>query len=117
VFAHVLKQAADIPDDELLDWGPVSEPIATPVSHTRGRLLHRDADGGNESGIWVCTPGKWRCVVEHDEFCHFLSGCCIYTGDSGDRFEVNGGDVAFFPAGWSGTCEVVDTVRKTYTIR
>ena len=115
--AHLLKQAAAIPEGELVDWGPVPAPIGEPVSRTSGRLLHRDEDGSNETGVWVCTPGTWRCTVERDEFCHFLSGRCRYTADAGEVLEIEGGDAAFFPAGWSGTCVVSETVRKTYMIR
>lgn len=117
MHAHLLKQAAAIPSEELVDWGPVPEPIGTPVSHMSGRLLHRDEDGSNETGVWVCTPGTWRCVVTRDEFCHFLAGRCTYTADSGEVLEIGGGDAAFFPAGWTGNCEVRETVRKTYMIR
>jgi len=117
VQAQVLKQAARIAEAGLDDWGAVEQPIGIPVSHTRGKLLHRGADGANEVGVWVCTPGKWRCVVERDEFCHFLSGRCTYIVDGGDSLRIEAGDAAFFPAGWSGTCEVIDTVRKTYMIR
>ena len=115
--AKLLKQPARIEADELVDWGPVAQPIGAPVSRTSGRLLHRDDDGGNETGLWVCTPGRWRCEVERDEFCHFLAGRCVYTDDLGERLEIESGDAAFFPAGWSGTCAVLETVRKTYMIR
>lgn len=115
--AHLLKSAAAIPDGELLNWGPVPEPVGEPVSTTSGKLLHRDEDGNNETGVWVCTPGRWRCVIERDEFCHFLSGRSIYTADDGEVLSVEGGDAAFFPSGWSGECEVIETVRKTYMIR
>ena len=115
--AKLLKQPAMIEDGDLVDWGPVAKSLGTPVSNTSGRLLHRDADGANEAGLWVCTPGSWRCEVARDEFCHFLAGRCVYTDDAGERLEIAGGDAAFFPAGWSGTCEVLETVRKTYMIR
>lgn len=115
--AHLLKQAAAIPEAELSDWGPVPEPLGEPVSHTSGRMLHRDPDGSSETGVWVCTPGRWRCVIVSDEFCHFLSGRSTYTADDGAVLEVGPGDAAFFPKGWSGTCEVRETVRKTYMIR
>lgn len=114
--AKLLKQPAGVAGDDLVDWGPVAKPLGETVSHTSGRLLHRDEDGGNEAGLWVCTPGVWRCEVERDEFCHFLDGRCVYTDDEGQRLEIEGGDAAFFPAGWSGTCEVLETVRKTYLI-
>ena len=115
--ARLLKQAAAIPEAELVDWGPVPAPIGAPVSRTSGTLLHRDEDGANETGVWVCTPGTWRCVVERNEFCQFLSGRCVYTADDGEVLEIAGGDAAYFPASWSGTCQVMETVRKTYMIR
>jgi uncharacterized cupin superfamily protein len=115
--AKLLTQPAALPEADLVDWGPVPAPLGEPVSHTSGRLLHRDADGANETGVWVCTPGRWRCEVERDEFCQFLAGRCVYTADDGARLEIGGGDAAFFPAGWAGTCEVIETLRKTYMIR
>lgn len=115
--ARRLDRPAELPDETLTDWGPVPKPLGEPVSRTSGRLLHRDPDGANETGVWVCTPGRWRCEVERAEFCHFLSGRCRYTSDAGEDLEIGPGDAAFFPAGWSGTCEVLETVRKTYMIR
>jgi uncharacterized cupin superfamily protein len=115
--AKLMKRPAEVPADELVDWGEVPAPLGAPVSQTSGRLLHRDEDGANETGVWVCTPGTWRCVVERDEFCQFLAGRCVYTAEDGARLEIEGGDAAFFPAGWAGTCEVQETVRKTYMIR
>ncbi len=101
---------------ELADWGPVAEPLEG-RSMTSGRLLHKGTDGSNECGIWVCTPGLWRCEVTRDEFCHFLAGRCTYTHDSGEVIEISPGTIAFFPAGWSGTCRIRQTVRKVYMIR
>jgi uncharacterized cupin superfamily protein len=115
--AKLLARAAGVPEGELIDWGPVAEPLGEPVSRTSGLLLHRDEGGANETGLWVCTPGRWRCLVERPEFCHFLAGRAVYVSDAGERLEVAAGDAAFFPAGWSGRCEVIETVRKTYMIR
>ena len=115
--ALLLAQPLAIADEDLVDWGPVPEPIGDPVSRTRGRLLHRDPDGSNETGLWVCTPGTWHCAVERAEFCHFLQGRCRYRADDGQVLDIGPGDTAFFPAGWRGTCEVTETVRKTYMIR
>ncbi|MEW6635271.1 MAG: cupin domain-containing protein [Actinomycetota bacterium] len=85
-------------------------------SRTSGILLHRGEDG-QEAGVWVCTPGLWRCRVERDELCHFLTGRCTYTHESGEIIEVEPDTTAFFPAGWTGTCRVRETVRKVYMIR
>ena len=46
---------------ELVDWGPVAEPLEG-KSMTSGRLLHRNADGSSECGVWVCTPGTGQAV-------------------------------------------------------
>lgn len=100
----------------LKDWGPVPTMIEG-RSMTSGVVIHKGSGGENECGIWVCTPGYWRCEVTRDEFCHFLLGRCTYTHDTGEIIEVTPGTVAFFPQGWQGTCRVHETVRKVYMIR
>ena len=100
----------------LKDWGEILTMIEG-HSRTSGVLLHKNADGSSECGIWQCTPGYWNCHVTRDEFCHFLSGRCTYTHESGEVIEVVPNTAAFFPAGWRGTCRVHDTVRKVYLIR
>lgn len=75
----------------LIDWSPVAEPLGQPVSRARARLLHRNPDGSGETGTWECGPGE--------------------------RLEIGPSDAAFFPAGWSGVCEVLEVVRTTYMIR
>ena len=109
-----LDRAASV--GELVDWGSVTAPMDG-RSMTSGRVLHKGEGGSNECGIWVCTPGTWRCEVTRDEFCHFIAGRCTYTHDSGEVIEIRADTIAFFPAGWSGTCKVSETVRKVYMIR
>ena len=100
---------------DLTDWGDQPDMLEG-QSHSSGVLLWASEDKKSESGLWVCTPGTWRCEVERNEFCQFLAGLCVYTADDGRRLEIEGGDAAFFPAGWRGTCEVRETLRKTYMI-
>jgi uncharacterized protein len=110
VLQHVLTAAP------LKDWGEIPTMIeGTP--RTAGILLSREKDGRAESGIWTCTPGKWRCEVTSDEYCHFLAGFCTYTHDSGEKIEIEPDTLAFFPQGWGGLCEVRRTMRKVYMIR
>lgn len=99
----------------LADWG-VAPDMIEGQSRTSGFLLHKGEDG-SEAGVWICTPGFWRCRVERDELCHFLAGSCTYTHESGEVIEVEADTTAFFPAGWLGTCRVHETVRKAYMIR
>lgn len=113
-IVRLIKDAASLTG--LKDWGPVPEMIEG-RSDTSGVLLYRGPAGESECGVWQCTPGTWRLEVESDEFCHFLAGRCVYTSEGGERVEIAPGDVALFPAGWKGTCEVIETVRKVYMIR
>jgi uncharacterized cupin superfamily protein len=99
-----------------VDWGPIATPLEG-LSRTSGRVLHKDPGAGGESGIWVCTPGSWRCEVEREEFCHFLAGRCTYVHDGGEVIEIGPGTIAVFPGGWQGRCAVHETVRKIYAIR
>jgi uncharacterized cupin superfamily protein len=100
----------------LEDWGVVPTMI-TGTSKVSGLVLSCEPDGRAESGVWACTPGKWRCTVTRDEFCHFLSGRATYVHESGDVVEIAPDTAAFFPRGWTGTCTVHQTVRKIYLIR
>ena len=101
---------------ELVDWEDQPDMVEG-QSRTYGKLLYRHADGSSETGIWNCTPGTWHCRVTRDEFCHFLAGACTYTSSSGEVIDVEPGTVAFFPAGWTGVCQVKSTIRKVYMIR
>lgn len=103
-------------EGDLVDWGPVPTMIEG-RSVTSGKLLYKGPEGRSECGIWVCTPGTWRCEVTRDEFCHFLAGRCTYVADDGEVVEITPGTAAFFREGWQGTCTVHETVRKVYMIR
>ena len=102
--------------DPLDDWGEIPTMLEG-ESHTSGKLLFKGLHGRPEAGIWVCTPGVWECHVTSDELCHFLSGRCTYTHESGEVIEVEADTSAFFPEGWRGVCKVTETVRKVYMIR
>jgi uncharacterized protein len=97
------------------DWGVIPTMIEG-ESRTSGTLLSREPDRRAESGIWICTPGFWRCEVTSDEYCHFISGRSTYVHDNGEVIEIEPDTVAFFPKGWNGTCRVHETIRKVYMI-
>ncbi len=112
--ASVLRDPETV--DKLEDWGTI-DTMLEGESHTSGILFQDGKDGNSESGLWVCTPGYWRCHVTQDEFCHFLSGYCTYEHESGEVIDVEPDTIVFFPGGWKGTCRVTETVRKVYMIR
>ena len=115
--AKLLNNPLAIESSTLTDWGDVAKPIGEPISHESGVLLFRRDDKSSEMGMWQCTPGRWRCEVQKDEFCYFLSGKAIYYSDDGEELVVEAGVAGCFPAGWKGDCEVVETVRKVYMVR
>jgi uncharacterized cupin superfamily protein len=100
---------------DLVDWGPQPDALEG-ASHSSGRLLWKGPGGQPESGLWVCTPGRWRLSIPRDEFCHFVAGRATYVGDDGETVEVGPGAVVCFPAGWTGTCTVHETIRNLYML-
>ena len=98
---------------DLKDWGPQPDVIEG-QSHSSGRLLYKNRETGTESGLWVCTPGRWRLSIPRDEFCHFVSGRATYRSDAGEVIEVTPGTAILFPAGWTGECNVTETIRNLY---
>lgn len=100
----------------LSDWGDIPE-MLDGRSKTSGILLHKGPEGESECGLWVCTPGHWKCHVTRDEFTHFLEGRCTYTHENGESLDIGPNTSAFFPVGWKGTCRVHETIKKVYMIR
>jgi uncharacterized protein len=106
--------AADASRAELEDWGPLEEATG-PAMQTSGLTLWEDGSG-TESGVWECTPGPSRWVLETHEFVHILAGRMTVTPDNGPVTEIGAGDTAIFPKGWAGTWDIHETVRKLYVI-
>lgn len=101
---------------DLDDWGDQPDMLEG-QSHSSGLLLWKSEDSASEAGLWVCTPGRWRLSLPEDELCHFLSGRATYTGDNGEVIEVSAGTVVHFKQGWSGRCDVHETIRNVYMLR
>ncbi|HTQ70244.1 MAG TPA: cupin domain-containing protein [Acidocella sp.] len=97
----------------LKDWGPQPDVLAG-QSRSSGRLLYKNPETGTESGIWVCTPGRWRLRIPRDEFCHFVAGRATYRSDEGEVIEALPGTAILFPKGWTGECSVLETIRNLY---
>ena len=90
-----ISSAADIPSEELEDWG-IPKTIGEPKCQLSGLFISENEDG-SEAGIWECTPGKFVREVMQAELVTFLSGHCIFHPENGDPVEIKGGDVLFFP--------------------
>lgn len=99
--------------ENLEDWGPKPEPLSG-APRESGLIVAGDEEGPLEVGVWECTPGAWRITKDCDEFCHLLQGHWRLTADGGDVTDLHAGDSVFLPGGFSGTAEVLSTVRKVY---
>lgn len=100
---------------DLVDWGDQPD-SQEGQSHSSGRLVFKGPNNQPESGIWVCTPGRWRLSIPRDEFCHFVAGRAVYRSDEGEVIEVEAGTVVMFPGGWTGECTVIETMRNIYML-
>ncbi len=77
---------------------------------------YSDADDRFFAGAWESTPGRWEVVYTEEEFCVILSGKVVLTGDDGHAETFVAGDAFVIPAGFRGTWETVEPVRKLYAI-
>ena len=98
---------------ELEDWGPLEEATGAEML-TRGVTLWEDGEAS--AGVWECTPGPSRWLLETHEVIHLVAGRMTVTPDGGEPSEVRAGDVAVFPRGWAGTWDIHETLRKVYAI-
>lgn len=83
---------------------------------TRTRNYHTSASGNFFSGVWESTPGRWRVQYAEDELCVLLSGRVVLADESGHSETFSAGDAFIIPAGFRGTWETVEPVRKIYAI-
>jgi uncharacterized cupin superfamily protein len=98
------------------DWGAGANTISG-SPRASGRILFKREDGSSECGLWSCTPGTRSVAFQADEFCHFLSGRGTYVHEDGERIPVEAGTLVLFPAGWTGTSEITETLTKAFMCR
>ncbi|VXC49008.1 cupin domain-containing protein [Pseudomonas sp. 8O] len=104
----------DTPNVALDASNPVAVPLSKPVAVTSTTSVERS--DGVETGIWECTPGRWRRQIVQQEFCHFVAGRCTFTPDGGEPIEIRAGDALMMPANTLGIWDIQETVRKTYVL-
>ncbi|MCU1751193.1 cupin domain-containing protein [Pseudomonas sp. 6D_7.1_Bac1] len=98
----------------LQESAPVTVPLGTPVAVSSTTSVERT--DGVETGIWECTPGRWRRQIVAQEFCHFIQGRCTFTPDNGETLHIEAGDALMLPANSTGIWDIQETVRKTYVL-
>ena len=109
-----ITQFKDTLNRHLPDSNPVAVPLGTPVAVASTLSVERN--DGVETGIWECTPGRWRRQIVAQEFCHFIQGRCTFTPDDGETLHIEAGDARMLPANSTGIWDIQETVRKTYVL-
>ncbi|NQD94097.1 cupin domain-containing protein [Pseudomonas sp. CrR25] len=95
-----------------------SNPVAVPLSQPPAVASVTSVARGDsvETGIWECSPGRWRRQILQQEFCHFISGRCTFTPDRGEPLQIEAGDAVLFPANTTGIWDIQETLRKSYVL-
>ncbi|AZF63877.1 MULTISPECIES: cupin domain-containing protein [Pseudomonas] len=109
-----ITQFKDTLNAHLPDSSPVAVPLGEPVAVASTLSVERG--DGVETGIWACTPGRWRRQIKSQEFCHFIQGRCTFTPDNGEIVHIQAGDALMLPANSTGIWDIQETVRKTYVL-
>lgn len=105
--AAVSEPAFDHPRPDRLVHG---NPLRTTWAH------YENALDGISCGVWACEQGAWRIAFdEHShEYFHVLEGRLRITDEAGLAQEFGPGEACLIPAGFNGTFEVLEPVRKHY---
>ncbi len=97
---------------------PIHPPwILEGTPQATGRVFLQSSDKLLSSGLWECTPGRFRWEFAWDEFVHILSGEVEITELPGTTYTLRAGDLAHFPFGLKTEWHVIQTVRKVFTLR
>jgi uncharacterized cupin superfamily protein len=83
---------------------------------TKTRNYYADPAERFFAGIWESTPGKWQVEYSEHEFVELLAGRVELTDTAGCTERFGPGDRFVIPAGYRGTWETIETVRKLYVI-
>lgn len=80
-------------------------------------IEYSSADGKVIAGWWHATPGIYYAEYAGWEFVHLIEGKAIITPQGGKPVEVGPGDAFVFEADFKGEWEIVEPVKKHFTIR
>lgn len=110
----IFKQSAALAG--LVDQGEVARPLSEPACRTSALEVALTGAGGNRTGVWECTVGRYERQVASAELMHILAGRCTFTPDGGEPLAIEAGDTLFFPANTTGVWFIQETMRKVYAV-
>ena len=81
-------------------------------------VLYESAPAGLVAGIWECEPGRWRIQMDptEHEYMVVLAGRCRLHEPDGTFTEAGPGEALVIPAGFAGSFEVLERLRKHFVI-
>jgi uncharacterized cupin superfamily protein len=80
-------------------------------------VMHTSEDGSMMSGYWEATPGTYHATYTEYEFVHLIEGKIVITADGQSPVTVAAGDAFVVEPNFTGTWEIVETVRKHFDIK
>jgi uncharacterized cupin superfamily protein len=93
-----------LPSDWILDGSPAAS----------GAVLSRSPDSRIIRGVWRCTPGRFNWQFSYDETLVVLEGRATVELDTGEKVDLEPGDMAFFGRGHGSTWTIHETVLKGF---
>ncbi len=81
-------------------------------------VLYESAPAGLVAGIWECEAGRWRIQMDPNEheYMVVLQGRARLHAPDGGFTEVGPGEALVIPAGFAGSFEVLERLRKHFVI-
>jgi uncharacterized cupin superfamily protein len=98
-------------------WEPIpADKIIAGTPATRVWVQYEGPDGLS-AGEWEASPGQWRIAYAEWEWVVLLAGRCVVTGDDGAVITAGPGDAFVIEPGFTGTWDVLETMRKRWVIK
>lgn len=80
-------------------------------------VISTSANGTMEAGYWECEPGKFHVKLSAFEFLCILEGKAIITPTGGKPVHISAGSAVSCENGFEGTWEVVEKIRKFWSVQ
>ena len=78
------------------------------------RIDHGTPKSTSRLGIWMCTPGTFRCNEKGDELQTVIEGSLTVTLEDGSSFDFGPGDTFFTERGERVIWKINETVIKVF---
>jgi uncharacterized cupin superfamily protein len=73
--------------------------------------------GPTKVGVWTCEPGSFEVASGKRQWFHMLEGTMFITSSLDNTSKrCVAGDTVMLPAGWSGYVDVIEPIKKVFTV-